>query len=352
MNETIQKEVAGNRLFVRDEQTNAFVPVLQPYKKDLQGKQSHANFLYIRDVDTNALVPVFVMLSPLDMQDIDGLLEALNSKADLVGGLIPAHQLPSYVDDVIEGELVSDTEFDVEGFIIVPERGKIYVDITTNLSYRWSGSIYIEISKSQTRETLGLDKVDNTPDSEKPVSTPQQQAIENAIGSVQVGGVNLLRNSDFQNMQGWYSETVTSSNRDTLSPLSPICKVLQWAGVGWWQKFRSLGTSTTYRFEKGVTYTMSVYAKADSVVVLSFGVEGISQKQFSLSTDWKRYENTFVGNGTSTTITIYSSGSVNKYITMPQIEIGNKATDWKPSNEDIQDKLTALSSRLTALENK
>lgn len=54
-------------------------------------------------------------------------------------GLIPASQLPSYVDDVLEYANVSS-------FPATGETGKIYVALDTNKSYRWSGSTYIELS--------------------------------------------------------------------------------------------------------------------------------------------------------------------------------------------------------------
>lgn len=66
---------------------------------------------------------------------------ALAVKADLVDGKIPAAQLPSYVDDVLEA-------VNVASFPLVGESGKIYVDTTSNITYRWTGSIYTEISKS------------------------------------------------------------------------------------------------------------------------------------------------------------------------------------------------------------
>lgn len=56
-------------------------------------------------------------------------------------GIIPSAQLPSYVDDVIE----------VDTFSSLPgtgESGKIYIVQDTNLTYRWSGTDYVEISKS------------------------------------------------------------------------------------------------------------------------------------------------------------------------------------------------------------
>ena len=56
-------------------------------------------------------------------------------------GRVPAAQLPSYVDDVLEYATVS--AFPAQG-----EAGKIYVATQTNLTYRWSGTGYVEISPS------------------------------------------------------------------------------------------------------------------------------------------------------------------------------------------------------------
>lgn len=56
-------------------------------------------------------------------------------------GIIPSAQLPSYVDDVIE----VDTFSNLPG---TGESGKIYIVQDTNLTYRWSGTHYVEISKS------------------------------------------------------------------------------------------------------------------------------------------------------------------------------------------------------------
>ena len=57
------------------------------------------------------------------------------------GGKVPSSQLPSYVDDVIE----------VSSFGTLPatgETGKIYITLDTNKIYRWSGSVYVEVSSS------------------------------------------------------------------------------------------------------------------------------------------------------------------------------------------------------------
>jgi len=69
------------------------------------------------------------------------LQDALDLKADLVDGKVPASQLPSYVDDVVE----------VANYAALPstgETGKIYITIDNNKVYRWSGSAYIEIAEN------------------------------------------------------------------------------------------------------------------------------------------------------------------------------------------------------------
>ena len=57
------------------------------------------------------------------------------------GGKVPAAQLPSYVDDVLEFA-------NAGAFPAVGEAGKIYIALDTNLTYRWTGTVYVEISPS------------------------------------------------------------------------------------------------------------------------------------------------------------------------------------------------------------
>jgi len=79
-----------------------------------------------------------------DLVDNDGNINeevlgpAVTNKADLVNGKVPADQLPSFVDDVLE--FANATAFPEEG-----EAGKIYVALDSGFTYRWSGSVYIQI---------------------------------------------------------------------------------------------------------------------------------------------------------------------------------------------------------------
>ena len=65
-------------------------------------------------------------------------------------GKVPSSQLPSYVDDVIEVSNIASAP-------TTGETGKIYIDLSNNKTYRWSGSAYAVIS-----ETLALGETSST----------------------------------------------------------------------------------------------------------------------------------------------------------------------------------------------
>lgn len=112
------------------------------------------------------------------------LTELLSGKADLIGGKVPASQLPSYVDDVLEfvseinitnisgtlkPEYVGKTYIST-GTSVAPykwviinfnknespddwtyeplEEGKIYVNISNNHSYRWTGTTLFDLDQN------------------------------------------------------------------------------------------------------------------------------------------------------------------------------------------------------------
>ena len=92
----------------------------------------------IRGEITSSNVTTALGYTPLN----SNLKGANSGVAELdANGKVPTSQLPSYVDDVLEYSAKSS-------FPATGEAGKIYVDLATNLTYRWSGSAYTEISPS------------------------------------------------------------------------------------------------------------------------------------------------------------------------------------------------------------
>lgn len=63
-------------------------------------------------------------------------------------GHVPASYLPSYVDDTIEGYFYNNKFYTTSSHTqeIAGETGKIYVDLSTNKTFRWSGTTFVNIT--------------------------------------------------------------------------------------------------------------------------------------------------------------------------------------------------------------
>jgi len=157
----------------------------------------------------------------LDLKLNTSLKGAASGLAELdSGGLVPAAQLPSYVDDVEEYA-------DFASLPVTGETGKIYVTLDDNKTYRWSGSVYVEISASLalgetsstayrgdrgkigydhtfltnnphavTKAQVGLTNADNTSDANKPVSLATQTALDLKLNTSLKGAINGLAELD------------------------------------------------------------------------------------------------------------------------------------------------------------
>lgn len=97
------------------------------------------------------------------LEELEAKIDAkANVDALLEGGKIKPSLLPSYVDDVIEGYLNNNkfykTRIGAEGSYtydnqMESEEGKIYIDLATNIQYRFSGTIFSNISSGVIDDT-------------------------------------------------------------------------------------------------------------------------------------------------------------------------------------------------------
>ena len=169
-----------------------------------------------------------------DITDSDQITEAdvmelIKGKANLVGGKVPAEELPSYVDDIIEfnglldpstristivgnssdknrtyfisgsdpnsgrvgssnkypymfvnfGENTSEEDW-ISG---TPERGKIYLNISNDHSYRWTGSELLDLDKNWSTAIVGLSQNTIRTDISQDFSTERENQALSNIGS-------------------------------------------------------------------------------------------------------------------------------------------------------------------------
>ena len=152
-----------------------------------------------------------------------------NGIASLDGdGKVPASQLPSYVDDVLEGYFIDDTHF-AEKYVedapvyYTPEKGKIYVDISEDTeysgkTYRWSGTKYSVIS-----ETLALGEVTGTAyDGGKGKKTTD---IVNSLSNELVSRLDRVEQTA-EGLKIIYSKSIKNNDTNLYNTPSPVGLVL------------------------------------------------------------------------------------------------------------------------------
>lgn len=201
-------------------------------------------------------------------------------------GKVPSGQLPSYVDDVVEAENLTG----LNG-LATKESGKIYVAKDTNKTYRWSGSDFVEISSSLalgetsstayagdkgkalrtdfdthasnennphnvTKAQLGLDKVNNTSDANKPISNATQIALNQKASKQElsqtkadiVGQLGTKASIDALN-------TTNGNVSRNFGQLNLIKQILTWDLTGATNSNATSWTSTTATTQIVGTYT-------------------------------------------------------------------------------------------------
>ena len=110
----------------------------KPKMKIGDGVNDWSNLPYLADDLTASVIISKLGYTPID----SAKLGVANGVATLDNvGKVPSSQLPSYVDDVIEVN-------DIDSAPTTGETGKIYIAKDSGKCYRWSGTLYVEISAS------------------------------------------------------------------------------------------------------------------------------------------------------------------------------------------------------------
>lgn len=162
--------------------------------------------------------------------------EAIEAKRGVANGIaslnedgkVPSTQLPSYVDDVLEGYFIDDTHFAEKYVEDAPvyytrEKGKIYVDISTDTdysgkTYRWSGTKYSVIS-----ETLALGEVTGTAyDGGKGKKTTD---IVNSLSNELVSRLDRVEQTA-EGLKIIYSKSIKNNDTNLYNTPSPVGLVL------------------------------------------------------------------------------------------------------------------------------
>ena len=174
-------------------------------------------------------------------------------------------------------------------------------------------------------------------------STSTSYSVGSTPEGIVVGGRNLLRNTD--NLTKWVKESGISVTPDS---------------DGWYKITDSSHSSSKYGiyqdfsgYEQNTDYTVSLYLKNGSKPGnLSIGYGGFGSNVITGSSTKTKYSYTFNTGSNTAALRIYinlspTAAKQNFYVKLPKLEKGNKATDWTPAPEDVDEKIDDASKVAT-----
>lgn len=179
-----------------------------------------------------------------------------------------------------------------------------------------------------------------------------KQDITTAVNDIQIGGTNLIRNSNFfQKDAYWAYDTGTGT---IISDNSVIGNVLVFKPTGGYLRVLA---NTRNVWVANEIYTVSFYAKASvaNTTITPSRSMADSASAVTLTTTWKRYTGTIRSTATSDSGTLsFSVNNINAtyYIAAVKLEKGNKATDWSPAPEDVDSSISAVDNKVTTISNQ
>lgn len=179
-----------------------------------------------------------------------------------------------------------------------------------------------------------------------------KQDITTAVNDIQIGGTNLIRNSNFfQKDAYWAYDTGTGT---IISDNSVIGNVLVFKPTGGYLRVLA---NTRNVWVANEIYTVSFYAKASvaNTTITPSRSMADSASAVTLTTTWKRYTGTIRSTATSDSGTLsFSVNNINAtyYIAAVKLEKGNKATDWSPAPEDVDSSISAVDNKVTTVSNQ
>ena len=161
----------------------------------------------------------------------------------------------------------------------------------------------------------------------------EEYATKADVDAVQVGGTNLLRNSDFSNGTSFW----TNENVPTFAAVTDATygHALHFKPTAQYpsQRIYQFGTGSAGIIAGNRTYALSFMARATAAATLYSAAVGSAARQaHAVTTNWQRFTRTIASSmGGSLTF----SGVGDFYLADVKLEEGNRATSWSPAPEDM-----------------
>ena len=181
-----------------------------------------------------------------------------------------------------------------------------------------------------------------------------KKEVTQSIKDLQIGGRNLLLNSNFLNGTfGWNTEEhckIAAGPNSTLNEKNAYVLAIANTGIG-----RAYNNSRTDKYHLAKTqYTLQFKYKTDDSSPVTFRV-GVADTGYIIGNitapadnTWRKFTATYTAPMTGSLTIRIISGTGRILIGVPKLEYGNKATDWTPAPEDFQDDATKKANNALA----
>lgn len=181
-----------------------------------------------------------------------------------------------------------------------------------------------------------------------------KKEVTQSIKDLQIGGRNLLLNSNFLNGTfGWTAEDnckIAVDPSGTLKEKNAYVLAIANTGTG-----RAYNNSRTDKYHLAKTqYTLQFKYKTDDSSPVTFKV-GVADTGYIIGNitapadnTWRKFTATYTAPMTGSLTIRITSGTGRILIGVPKLEYGNKATDWSPAPEDLQDDATTKADNALA----
>ena len=262
-------------------------------------------------------------------------------------------------DMIKEDANIAASKLDIESlFNVINEDGshtlkssKIYVDAnkqTLDIAFKNMTTNVTNLQNAVTTQGTQLTAVQGAISSKV-----WQQDIITAMNGLQIGGRNLIRNSNFSDgLAGWVAKTGTLHIIEDTNFSHALSFNLTGAPYTIYAGVKNV-------WKKDQIYTVSFYAKCSSagatIVASRSLIPTDSSEKLTLTTTWQKYIATF--KSTDTVAGGSLSFQINNtkatyYIANVKLELGNKATDWTPAPEDVDSSINTVDTKVTMVSNQ
>lgn len=167
------------------------------------------------------------------------------------------------------------------------------------------------------------------------------------VSDIEIGGVNLIKNSNFADGANKWATTGITYAVETDSTYGHHIKFSS-SVVGDSNHRLIADAGNNFNHIINTTYTLSFYAKASANTKVQSNVAGGSNPyNHSLTTSWTRYTTTYQTSAAGSLTFWAIEANKDIYLANIKLERGNKATDWSPAPEDIQTAILSTKSEIS-----